>query len=240
MILVTWGRQSRAPFPLSWAYASAMHPPPCQGWPRECGATASCLNTPRSRYIGHATWAHSYTAASPAPFSPDRNTTLNTFHLRCIWRILNIKWQEKVPNTDALERSGIPSVKLVHYPQAQTHEWRPNPQGLALRWFGTWNIPVMKAATSLQGHLQEEPEHLRGSDVRTIVMEISSAWWTHQAWWKICAAVHSREAKKKLKTRRIILDGTATEYICTHCGRNCHSRFSLTSHTRQSTRAQTS
>ena len=36
---------------------------------------------------------------------------LNSFHLRCLRRILGIsQWQDRVPNKDVLERAGIPSM----------------------------------------------------------------------------------------------------------------------------------
>ena len=35
---------------------------------------------------------------------------LNAFHLRCLRKILNIKWQDKVPNTEVLSQAGIPSL----------------------------------------------------------------------------------------------------------------------------------
>ena len=35
---------------------------------------------------------------------------LNSFHLRCLRRILGIRWQDLVPNTDVLERAGLPSI----------------------------------------------------------------------------------------------------------------------------------
>ena len=35
---------------------------------------------------------------------------LNTFHMRCLRRILGIKWQNRVSNSDILTRAGIPSI----------------------------------------------------------------------------------------------------------------------------------
>ena len=34
----------------------------------------------------------------------------NTFHLRCLRRILGITWQDRVPNKDALAQAGVPSM----------------------------------------------------------------------------------------------------------------------------------
>ena len=35
---------------------------------------------------------------------------LNTFHMRCLRRILSIIWQDKVPNNTVLQRPEIPSM----------------------------------------------------------------------------------------------------------------------------------
>ena len=35
---------------------------------------------------------------------------LNSFHLRCLRRILGISWQDRVPNKDVLERAGTPNM----------------------------------------------------------------------------------------------------------------------------------
>ena len=34
----------------------------------------------------------------------------NSFHLRCLCRILCIRWQDKIPNTEVLERAGLTSI----------------------------------------------------------------------------------------------------------------------------------
>ena len=39
---------------------------------------------------------------------------LNAVHMRCLRRILNIKWQDKIPNTSVLEKAGISSICTVH------------------------------------------------------------------------------------------------------------------------------
>nr|VZI50623.1 unnamed protein product [Spirometra erinaceieuropaei] len=41
---------------------------------------------------------------------------LNHFHLSCLRRILRLNWQDRIPDTDVLERTGILSIyaKLRH------------------------------------------------------------------------------------------------------------------------------
>ncbi|RXN04373.1 putative transposon-derived [Labeo rohita] len=38
---------------------------------------------------------------------------LNSFHLRCLLRILHIQRQDKVPNTEVLERTGMRNMSAV-------------------------------------------------------------------------------------------------------------------------------
>ena len=38
---------------------------------------------------------------------------LNSFHLRCLRRIMNIRWQDKITNTEVLTRAGIPSIPAL-------------------------------------------------------------------------------------------------------------------------------
>ena len=38
---------------------------------------------------------------------------LDNFHMRCLRRILNVKWQDKVPNTIILEKCGISGIEAI-------------------------------------------------------------------------------------------------------------------------------
>src|SRR5579871_4304654 len=38
---------------------------------------------------------------------------LNHFHTLCLRKVLNIKWQDKIPNTTVLDRAGIPSIDTL-------------------------------------------------------------------------------------------------------------------------------
>jgi hypothetical protein len=38
---------------------------------------------------------------------------LNHFHLGCLRKLLKIKWQDKIPDTDVLERAGMTSVYTI-------------------------------------------------------------------------------------------------------------------------------
>ena len=38
---------------------------------------------------------------------------LNHFHTTCLRKLLGIKWQEKVPDTEVLDRAGLPSIHTM-------------------------------------------------------------------------------------------------------------------------------
>ena len=38
---------------------------------------------------------------------------LNGFHLRCLRRLLQIKWQDRVPNTEVLEQADMLSISTL-------------------------------------------------------------------------------------------------------------------------------
>ena len=38
---------------------------------------------------------------------------LNSFHMRCLRKILGIKWQDKIPDTEVLEKARIPSLFAI-------------------------------------------------------------------------------------------------------------------------------
>ncbi|XP_076442729.1 uncharacterized protein LOC143281405 [Babylonia areolata] len=38
---------------------------------------------------------------------------LNSFYLQCLIRILGIRWQDKIPNTEVLQRAGLPTVFAI-------------------------------------------------------------------------------------------------------------------------------
>ena len=38
---------------------------------------------------------------------------LNHFHTTCLRRLLNIRWQDRIPDTEVLARSGLPSIHTI-------------------------------------------------------------------------------------------------------------------------------
>ena len=53
-----------------------------------------------------------YGSESWTPYA-SQERRLNTFHLRCLRRILHIKWQDRVSNTEVLKRAGTTSMQGI-------------------------------------------------------------------------------------------------------------------------------
>ncbi|XP_064423488.1 uncharacterized protein LOC135360406 [Latimeria chalumnae] len=168
---------------------------------------------------------------------------LNSFHLRCLCRILNIKWQDKVTNAEVLRRANLPSVTAL-FKQRR------------LRWLGHLSrledgrIPK----DMLYGELSEgirttgRPK-LRYKDTCKRDMK---AFGIDPDQWETLAGdrnrwrqrlhqgikVHDRNWLQRLEEKRVCGKQAAPElpnhdtYTCNHGHRSCKSRIGLFSHMR--------
>ena len=165
---------------------------------------------------------------------------LNSFHLRCIRRILGISWQEQMPDTEVLEKAKMTSI------YAMLRQRR-------LRWIGHVNrmpnhrLPRMMLYSELaKGVRQTGRPLLRFKDVcKNDLREAGIGkdhWqqcsldrdnWRHLVSTGVQAAEKRRIEnlkEKRYKRKNHQLD--PTNFICPLCSRDCHSRIGLHSHTR--------
>ena len=172
---------------------------------------------------------------------------LNAFHMRCLRRILNITWQDKVPNTEVLERAALPSMYTILKQRR-------------MRWLGhvvrmdDGRIPKDLLYGELaQGSRATGRPHLRFKDVckRDLkALNIDLNTWeetaSQRATWRstvreglnnLEASLRQQaEAKRQMRKTRTMSNTAASEFLCTRCGKDCHSRIGLTSHTRRCSR----
>lgn len=169
---------------------------------------------------------------------------LNSFHLRCLRRLLQISWQDKVTNAEVYERAGIPSL------QALLSKRR-------LRWLGhvvrmdTGRIPK----DILYGELCEGTRptgrpQLRFKDTCKRDMKLAgidpNSWEAtanNRSLWRatITEGVkraevtrNSQQADKRAKRKaRAASVPEQTIHICPKCSKDCHSRVGLYSHSRR-------
>ena len=171
---------------------------------------------------------------------------LNSFHMRCLRKLLNIKWRDKVPDTEVLQRAIMKSV----------HEFLKRSQ---LRWadhvFRMADERLPKRL--LYGELSEGKRSFEGQRKRykdTLKASLKSCGINSDTWeemaqvrptWlsAVSTSVSSFEAKrleeqKQKRQRRKIKASTASQFVSTlaypfpKCTRLFNARIGLISHLR--------
>ena len=169
---------------------------------------------------------------------------LNAFHMRCLRHILGIKWQDKVPNTTVLERSGMPSMYCLLKQRR-------------MRWLGhvsrmqDGRIPKDLLYGELadgdrpRGRPQLRYKDVCKRDMKALSINIDT-WETlssERSVWK--HTVHTGlsdyetslqgklEEKRRTRNEARMRDKSPSTFMCTHCQKDCHSRIGLHSHTRR-------
>jgi hypothetical protein len=169
---------------------------------------------------------------------------LNSFHLRCLRRILRIQRHDNIPNTEVLDRANMPSMMGI------LHERR-------LRWLGhvrrmdPGRIPKdllygeISVGTRPTGRPQLRYVDLCKRDLKCCDINLRT--------WETCAAdrptwrqavrlgvqnteserLSSLREKRQRKKDRLLQPRQASSFTCTFCGRDCHSRIGLHSHSRK-------
>ena len=198
---------------------------------------------------------HVYQACVLSTLSSEAWTTytrqekkLNSFHLRCLRRILDISWQDKVTNTVVLERASSFSMYTLLSQRR-------------LRWLGhvhrmsNGRIPkdMLMVSSSLESAQAVRISATVNRDTckRDMkVARIDTTTWEaaaddHGHWIAVVKAGmrrgeekrSEREAvkreKRKRKSSHPAHPPRPTIYICHKCGRDCHARVGLISHSRK-------
>ena len=169
---------------------------------------------------------------------------LNSFHLRCLRRILQIKWQDQVPDTEVLERANMNSLHTT------LSERR-------LRWLGhvrrmdAGRIPKdLLYGELMEGQRKTGRPKLRFKDVLKRDLKNSAInlnTWESQAddrqAWRLAvkqgtAGKESRRIehavnKRAKRKQRSEQPQQPSAYTCSRCDRDCHSRIGLHSHSRR-------
>ena len=170
---------------------------------------------------------------------------LESFHLRCLRRILGIRWQDKIPNTAVLDKA---SSLSIHAMLCQCR----------LRWIGhvrrmdDGRIPKDLLYGELaKGNRPAGRPMLRYKDVCKRDMKLTeidpNSWEllaSDRGCWRraVREGVWKGEEKRNLqleaqrqwrKQRQLDLP---SDCICNKCGRDCHARIGLLSHIRHCTK----
>ena len=171
---------------------------------------------------------------------------LNAFHMRCLRRILDISWKDKVTNNEVLERAGITGLHTILKQRR-------------LRWLGhvsrmeEGRIPkdLLYGELSLGKRPAGRPK-LRYKDVckkdlKDVDIDLNTwealasdrcAWRSHV---RNGLSRFEQSQQHKAEVRRLQRKATASShepapnstYKCNKCGRACNSRIGLYSHSRR-------
>ena len=171
---------------------------------------------------------------------------LESFHLRCLRRILSIRWQDRVPNTEVLESAGSLSMHLMLTQRR-------------LRWLGhvhrmeDGRIPKdMLYGQLASGHRRTGRPMLRYKDVCKRDLKLTGighdGWEVHASdrnnWRHITRQgvrkgegdrthqLEEKRARRKEKQKQQTTSVTSS-HVCLRCGRDCLARIGLLSHTRR-------
>ena len=187
-----------------------------------------------------------YGSESWTAYSRQENR-LESFHLRCLRRILHISWQDKVNNIAVLDQAGTLSIHLLLCQRR-------------LRWLGhvrrMENGRILKDILYRQlkiGHRLLGRPMLRFKDVCKRDMKLTGI--DPNNWesladdrnnWRnaVCIGLHLGETRRRQHLNEIrgrrkhreqqTENATPTEFVCNICGKDCKARIGLLSHTRHS------
>ncbi len=170
---------------------------------------------------------------------------LNSFHLRCLRCILRIQWQDKVPNTEVLECTGMRSMSTILSEKC-------------LRWLGHVRRmgPGRIPRDILYGELADGSQligrpRLRYKDIckkDMTLSDINIGTWERRtedrsAWhFVVRQGVQKAEETRinnlatkraKRKEKQLPPHLASSSFVCRKCSRDCHSRIGLYSHSRR-------
>ena len=176
---------------------------------------------------------------------------LNTFHMRCLRRLLGITWQERVTNEEVLSRANIPSMYAILKQRR-------------LRWLGhvcrmdDGRIPKdilygqLSSGTRARGRPKLRYKDTCKQDLKScqIPPENLEQMTNNRTYWRsitstgIKASEASRvrlreERRTRRKQSQLAANhspNTNSHFICRGCKKICHSRIGLHSHSRRCTK----
>lgn len=168
---------------------------------------------------------------------------LESFHIRCLQRILGLKWQDKVPHTEILQRAGTISIEAMLARKQ-------------LRWIGhVFRMPEQRLPRQvLYGQLPEARRNPGGQkkrykdQIRTTLKkcniapkELENNASDRKQWRVLCnegcshleeARSLAREERRQRRHNQNRVLQASPDLTCQLCGRICGSRIGLHSHTR--------
>ena len=170
---------------------------------------------------------------------------LNAFHMQCLKRILGISWQDHNPHNDILQRAKITSMysllsqrRLRWLEHTQRMEDGRLPKDILYGQLATGTRRVGRPSLRFKDACKRD---MKACNIPPDSWELQTkdriAW--RQRVGKGIADANARrgqlaaEKRDRKKCASATLAAQTSQYACTKCDRDCHSRFSLYSHSRR-------
>jgi len=164
-------------------------------------------------------------------------TKLEQFHMRCLWRIAHVKWQNHIPNTEVRQIcsiSGIEALLISAQLRWTGHIIRMSESGLPKQAFYS---QLEHGTCSHGGQQKRYKDMLKACSID--LKELETLAEDRSSWRAMCKALVQHfeservtELKKKRSLREAGGRPTAGGFTCVTCGRICASRIGLYSHRR--------
>ena len=166
---------------------------------------------------------------------------LNHFHTVCLRRIMHIKWQDRIPDTEVLKRAALPSIYTILM-QSQTR-WAGHVSRMA-----DCRIPKrlfygeLHSGKRSQGGQKKRFKDTLKNSMKSFGIDVDN--WEHvaqdrSAWRTLlrhgsstCEADRTARLEQKRQNRKAVKPPTSASIPCPHCTRTFQARIGLTSHLR--------
>ena len=163
--------------------------------------------------------------------------------MRCLRRLLGITWQDRVRNEDILERAGTRSMNCIL--KQKRLRWLGHicrmkdgriPKDLLFGELATGTRPLGRPNLRFKDICKRD---LKDCGIEPADLQTASS---NRSNWRTICRVGSRQAeerktslqrKKKEDRKSRPAPDTSPAFACTCCGRACHSRIGLYSHSKR-------
>ena len=203
------------------------------------------LNTKLKVYMACVISTLLYGSESWTTYARQENR-LESFHLHCLRRILSISWQDKITNTTVLEKAGTLSMHLLLCQRrlrwlGHVHRMEDGriPKDIMYGELATGCRPVGRPTLRYKDVCKRDLK-LTGIDPDTWE-EIADdrARWRHAVQEGVKRGDNQRtkqlEDKRQRRKQRLQSQTSdpLSDFVCSTCGRDCHARIGLLSHSRR-------
>ena len=169
---------------------------------------------------------------------------LESFHMRCLRRILGVTWKNRIPNTEILQKTASVSINNIlnrSHLRWLGHVIRMNDSRLPKQLlYGELSTGTRSVGRPIKRYKDATQQVLRACSINSKDLETTAA--DRKVWRSTCAKglksheasrlkwLHDRRMRRKEKTNHP--PSQKSQHVCLDCGRVCSSPIGLFSHRR--------